>query len=141
MHSWKQKQLESLQKLHKKVAKKETKATCLSSLPNSLEKYAPGNGKANPTPATKGARTEASGHKNKKQSGKKWIHHYSHNTTGKNHGTSNSDKKYTTRKDHPRNNPGPVLEAKRDKIDKEVKVNNTMQEETDLQYWRTPPNA
>jgi hypothetical protein len=51
----------------------------------------------------------------------------------KSHGTPNSNRKYRTRKDHPRKDPGPVRATKRDKTEKGVKANNTTPEETDLQ--------
>jgi hypothetical protein len=57
-------------KVSEKVAKKETKAM-FKQLAKQFGKNAPGGGKANPTPPVNGARTEASGSKNRKQSGKK----------------------------------------------------------------------
>jgi hypothetical protein len=119
-------------KVSEKVAKKETKAI-FKQLAKQFGKNAPGGGKANPTPPTKGTRTEASEPKNKQQSRRNKSASTVTTLQAKSHGTPNSNRNYTTRKNHLRNDPGPVQATKRDKTDKAVKANNTRLEETDLQ--------
>jgi hypothetical protein len=95
-------------KVSEKVAKKETKAM-FKQLAKQFGKNTPGGGKANPTPPTKGTRTEASGPKNKQQSGKKRKRQYNHDTTGKKPRNTEQQQKAHNMKGPPKNRPRPRM--------------------------------
>jgi hypothetical protein len=95
-------------KVSEKVAKKETKAM-FKQLAKQFGKNTPGGGKANPTPPTKGTRTEASGPKNKQQSGKKRKRQYNHDTTGKKPRNTKQQQKAHNMKGPPKNRPRPRM--------------------------------
>jgi hypothetical protein len=95
-------------KVSEKVAKKETKAM-FKQLAKQFGKNALGGGKANPTLPMKGTSTEASGPKNKQQSGKKRHRQYNHDTTGKKPRNTEQQQKVHNKKGPPKKGPRPRM--------------------------------